>query len=423
MIRHNEEVTRVQRAMAGQAELEAVGCCLVDANAVDVLVGIVEPRHFGNDRARVVYEAILKLSSVGSFISAEEVAHLVSDKGVSADDLVKMLQCVPHGYHVDSYGRRVLEAWKRRQLRYEMAAAVTTSQESAADIDEVLQDTIRKLETTLENGATDEHDGHIEEHLLRLARTPTPQRFSTGIPNLDHVLSGGFTPGQLVCLGARPAVGKSALCGQIALSIATSGVPALLLSFEMSDFEMTKRFLAQSGASLADVESARRLAAQPLMSRAAGGWSIDRVECEVRRYVRKYGVKLVVVDYLSLVRPRDSRLQRYEQIGDISRSLKQLALRNEITVLAAQQLSRELEKRDDRRPRMSDFRESGSIEQDSDILLGLERAVRPDQGDITNATLCVMKHRQGTTGDLTLRFDPARTRFDELWPQAAGVIP
>jgi replicative DNA helicase len=124
-------------------------------------------------------------------------------------------------------------------------------------------------------------------------------------------------------------------------------------------------------------------------------------------------VKIVFVDYLSLVRPRDARLPRWEQVSDISRSLKLLALRNGLAVVAAQQLSRDIEKRQNRRPLMSDFRESGSIEQDSDILIGIDRPVRPDEGDRTQATLFLMKNRNGETGDLNLQFDPARTLFSE----------
>lgn len=414
MIRHSEDLRRVERAMGGEAELEAIGACLFEGSgAIDTLAGIVEPRHFHDDRARAVFEALLIRSGEGKSTSAESVAPLVKAHGVTADDLVEMMNAVPHGLHVDVHGKRVLEAWKRRQIRYTMTDAIAAARAPATDVDEVLQTAIGKLEAVLENGTSEADDGHIEDHLLRLANTPTLPRHPTGIRSLDGLLRGGLAPGQLICVGARPSVGKSAFCGQMALSIATGGVPALVLSLEMSGHEMTGRYLAQAGASLADTESSGRLAGCPLFVREAGGWSIDRIECEARRYARRYGVKLVVVDYLSLVRPRDGRLPRYEQVGEISRSLKQLALQNELIVVAAQQLSRDIEKREDRRPRMSDFRESGSIEQDSDILLGLDRAVTPDRGDIREARLIVMKHRGGSTGDLTLRFDPRRTLFTD----------
>lgn len=135
-------------------------------------------------------------------------------------------------------------------------------------------------------------------------------------------------------------------------------------------------------------------------------------------YGRRHRVKLLIVDYLSLVRARDARLPRYEQVADISRSLKLLALRTGMAVVAAQQLSREIEKRQNRRPLMSDFRESGSIEQDSDVLIGLDRPVRPDEGNRTDAQLFLMKNRHGETANLQLCFDPMRTLFTETaaWP-------
>lgn len=120
-----------------------------------------------------------------------------------------------------------------------------------------------------------------------------------------------------------------------------------------------------------------------------------------------------MVDYLSLVQPRDKRLPRWEQVSDISRSLKMLALQTDSVVIAAQQLSRDIEKRESKRPRMSDFRESGSIEQDSDILLALERPVRVDEGDVTDAVLHILKNRNGDTGELSLRFTPKRKLFTD----------
>ena len=111
------------------------------------------------------------------------------------------------------------------------------------------------------------------------------------------------------------------------------------------------------------------------------------------------------------LRPRDRRLPRHEQVADISRSLKQLALTTGLVVIAPQQLSREIEKRDDKRPRMSDFQESGAVEQDADVLIGLDRATRSGEGDVTKARLHLMKNRAGETGTLPLKYIPNRTLF------------
>ncbi|MDA0591245.1 MAG: hypothetical protein O3C17_24960, partial [Planctomycetota bacterium] len=202
-------------------------------------------------------------------------------------------------------------------------------------------------------------------------------------------------------------------------SAARAGVPVLLLSLEMTGQEMTDRCSRQAGVRTHDdIDELNALAGLPLFIREAAGWTIDRLEAEARRYSRRHGAKLLIVDYLSLVRARDARLPRYEQVADISRSLKLLALRTGLAVVAAQQLSREIEKRQNRKPMMSDFRESGSIEQDSDVLIGLDRPVRPDEGDRTQSQLFLMKNRHGETGNLRLCFDPVRTLFTEssAWP-------
>lgn len=272
---------------------------------------------------------------------------------------------------------------------------------------------VSQIEKLLD-GDTTESDGHIAEHMLAATDEHPTERIATGLSDLNALLDGGFVPGQLVIDGARPSVGKTAFSSGLALSAARAGVPVLFLSLEMTGREMTKRIQRQFGITQLDhVDGQNRLAALPLFVREAAGWSIDQVECEARRYARRHNVEVLFVDYLSLVRPRDARLPRHEQVADISRSLKLLAMKTGLVVVAAQQLSREIEHRKDRRPLYSDFRESGSIEQDADVLIGIDRPVRPDEGDITKGRLFLMKSRNGPTGNLDMEFDPERTLFSQ----------
>lgn len=411
-------VERLQRAAKGEAEFELIGSLLLNGDAIDDVAGMIRPEHIANAALRAVYGVLVQLRREDRPTSAEAVAgELGCEEGI-VDALHNSMELVPHGFHAEHFARLVKAGWQRRSFGHQVTGTAKNLKLPDRSVDEVLNDHIRRIEKLLDDEA-DETDGHISDHLLAAQTEKPVERFTTGLADLDTLLDGGFGAGQLASIGARPSVGKTAFCSGVALSAARAGVPVLFLSFEMTGREMTGRCSRQAGVkSPDDFRELNELAGLPLYIREAAGWSIDRIEAEARRYSRRHGVKILIVDYLSLVRARDARLPRYEQVADLSRSLKLLALRIGVAVVAAQQLSREIEKRQNRRPLMSDFRESGSIEQDADVLIGLDRPVRPDEGDRTEATLYLMKNRHGETGNLPLCFDPARTLFTGVssWP-------
>ena len=416
MFGSNEE--RLRRAATGQAESEMIGSLLIDGTQIDEIGQLIRLEHFASESLRAVYDVLLRLRREDRPTTAEVVAAELGAVDGHVDELVRAMNLVPHGLHADHHARRVVEDFKRRTFRQAMTEANQELTRVDRSADEVLSSHVSRIEALLD-GEAQESDGHISDHLLNAVDSVPVERITTGMTDFDTLLDGGFVPGQLVCVGARPSVGKTAFCSGVALSAAQAGAATLFLSFEMTEREMTGRIQRQFGIHrLDDLDAVNSLAGWPLFVREAAGWSIDRLECEVRRYARRHDVKIVFVDYLSLVRSRDARLPRHEQVADISRSLKMLALKSGLAVVAAQQLSRNIEKRTDRRPLMSDFRESGSIEQDSDILIGIDRPVRPDEGERTEAKLYLMKHRNGETGNLNLSFDPQRTLFGEsrAWP-------
>lgn len=311
----------------------------------------------------------------------------------------------------------MLAGWQSRSFAQAVADTAFELEQADHAPDEVINRHCRRIERLLDS-ETPDNDGKLEDHLLSMDEEGV-ERFTSGVSELDLLMDGGFGAGQLTGVGARPSVGRTVFCSGAALAAARSGIPVLFLSFEMTGREMAKRLCDQFGiAGHHDVEPLNELAEFPLYIREAAGWTIDRVEAEARRYNRRHGVKVLFVDYLSLVRARDARLPRYEQVADISRSLKLLALRTGLAVVAAQQLNREIERRQSRRPMMSDFRESGSVEQDADVLIGLDRPVRPDEGDQKAGRLFLMKNRHGETGNLPLHFDLSRRLFSspERWP-------
>ncbi|MDA0284786.1 MAG: AAA family ATPase, partial [Planctomycetota bacterium] len=386
---HDVTGERLHRAAKGEAEFELIGSLLLNGDGIDDVAAMVRPEYFASERLRDIYSVLLRLRRDDRPTTAEAVAaELGCGEGI-VDALHNSMELLPHGLHAEHFARRVKAGWQRRSFGYLMNDTQAELARPDRSPDDVLNHHVRHVEQLLDDEAGDD-DGHISDHLLTM-RTESVERFTTGLADLDTLLDGGFGAGQLVCIGARPSVGKTAFCSGVALSAARAGVPVLLLSLEMTGQEMTGRCSRQAGVRTHDdTDELNALAGLPLYIREAAGWTIDRIEAEARRYSRRHGVKAVFVDYLSLVWARDARLPRYEQVADISRSLKLLALRTGLAVVAAQQLSREIEKRQNRKPMMSDFRESGSIEQDSDVLIGLDRPVRPDEGDRTQSQLFLM---------------------------------
>ena len=301
---------------------------------------------------------------------------------------------------------------------YHVAHEETTSE--LTRLDEILHDEIDKLEALSEAG---------------VALTGTP----SGFKDLDN-LTGGFQPGNLIVLAARPAMGKSALALNIAqnatLGKGTEGrgpVPVALFSLEMSRVEIAHRMLGAeakiSGDALrkGQVKSdwrrvllaSEKLSKAPLWIDDSSDLGIHELRAKVRRLKsREPELGLVIVDYLQLMRPEDSRENRVLQIGTISRGLKLLAMELKMPVIALSQLSRRLEERTDKRPMLSDLRESGSIEQDADVVMFIYRESVYDKDDdqedapaADEAELIVGKHRNGPIGNIKLIWQANFARF------------
>jgi len=250
-----------------------------------------------------------------------------------------------------------------------------------------------------------------------------PGGLMTGLAPLDALL-GGLRPGTLTVVAARPSVGKSAVATCLAANMARDGRPVLVASLEMSAEELAVRVLsAESGvegrfvhAAELDAVGARRLLAArdalrpwPLVFDDAARQSLAHLGAACRRVKRRSGLACVFVDYLQLVEPEDKRANRNAQVGGISRGLKALARELGVPVVALAQLNREAESRPGGKPRLSDLRDSGEIEQDGDAVVLLHR--RPDASGMLDFE--VAKQRNGPLGEFSVRFDRPRMRLGD----------
>ena len=263
----------------------------------------------------------------------------------------------------------------------------------------------------------------------------------SGLADLDH-MTAGFQPGELIILAARPSMGKTALAINIAVRASLSQrVPCLIFSLEMSAKSLVERMLCGDGnldshhlrvGRLGGTEwrqlhsSAERIAQAPITLNEDGGIRMAQIRAICRRWrtnpvdfpVGTKALGLVVVDYLQLMDGDSAgrgEQNRVQEITRITRAMKALAKELQVPVLLLSQLNRSLESRQDKRPIMSDLRESGAIEQDADVILFVHRESQFDRdASDTGAELIVAKHRNGRTGTIDLHFAPASTRFDSV---------
>jgi replicative DNA helicase len=271
---------------------------------------------------------------------------------------------------------------------------------------------------------------------------------STGLRDLDAKL-GGLVPSELVVLAGRPGMGKSALAGNIAYAVAASGTPVGFFTVEMSAQQIALRFLAEAARVSSHrmrrgdfspeafdkiLECAQKIHEAPIYFDETGGISISQLTARARRWKRQRNIGLLVVDYLQLMsggKRKDA--SRVWEVSEITASLKALAKDLSIPVLALSQLSRQVENRDDKRPQLADLRESGSIEQDADVVMFIYREdyylerVAPKEGTPAHAEwenamaavsgkaeIIIGKQRHGPTGTVTVQFNPAYTKFNDL---------
>lgn len=347
----------------------------------------------------------------------------------------------PSAANAGRYAQLVVD----KALERELVAASDRIQAIAAGVGS----TVEKLAAAqsaimaVTEGAEPKKPKSIREVLVRAAAAierrgdGTENAMSTGFMALDAKLSGGFRRGNLIIIAGRPGMGKTALAGGIAYNTVLAGVPTLFLSMEMGDTELADRLIAIAGRVPLDdilagnmkgdagdriLAGTARLQELPLVIDEQGGLTFFDIASKARSVKRQHGLGLLIIDYLQLASGDGDT--RNTQIEGITRGLKALAKELEIPIIALSQLSRNCESRPNKRPMLSDLRESGAIEQDADTVLMCYRDeyYHPDSSDAGTAEIIVAKNRQGSTGMARLAYIANQTRFETLdrdWRPAA----
>ncbi len=425
-----------------QAERAVLGALLLDEEAIIRVVDFLRGQHFYDPRHRIIYENIAELFEQRKSIDVLTLTNILKKKkqlkkigGVTY--LSDLVNSVPSASHIEEYGHIV----KEKSVRRGLISVGSYLNELAFNEEEKLDKLLDSAEQRL-FGVTEEsiekdfvHVSKLLEQAYEKAEDADKnkdkvQGIKSGYKLLDSIL-GGFQRSDLVILAARPSVGKTSLALDMARHMATREKKNVgFFSLEMSNMQLMDRILAmQVNANLWDLRMGRlpdeafeRLAdAMGVLSESGlyiddtPGLHIMEMRTKARRIMAEHKLDIIMVDYLQLMqgRTRDNRVQ---EVSEISMFLKNLARELDIPVLALSQLSRAVESRTTRIPQLSDLRESGSLEQDADVVMFIHREelYNPETDRKGVADLIISKHRNGPTGQVELYFVKEQARFREL---------
>lgn len=407
-------------------ERSVLGGCLLDPSQLDGIPSL-RPEDFYLDGHRDAYTVLRALRDAGQPITTSTVCDELEARGWlervgGLSGVVSWSEAAATGatvrYHAERVHRAAAQRWDRlagEAMRAVMTRPGRTSEQRLAEVRAlVAQREARAWAPTAARPVADE----LGAWLRRSGRPAVPP-VSLGIPALDHYVAGGLRPGELAIIGGRPGVGKTAFVLALA---GRATVPTLVFSLEMGGSALFERWLAAeasvplSAVRAPDVRSASyeravaaagRVAERPVWVDDTASLSIAALGSRARALHATAGLRLVIVDYLQLVRGERGESRAWE-VASVTQGLKALARELGLPVVAACQLNRQAEGRGGESPRLSDLRESGAIEQDADVVILLHRPAEP-AGAPTAAQ--VAKNRNGETGRTSLEFDPVRVSF------------
>ena len=424
------------------AERALLGSIMTRPDVIYDVVDIVSGKSFYSDRHKIIYETMLELFSKSQPIDLLSMASRLKEKELLERAggnlyLTELLGSVPSAANAKHYAEIVQRKFMMRQLIMAAENITSLGYDEAQDMAEVLDRAEKQIFEVSNSSFTHkfielkEALGEAWERLDRLHKSKDNLRgLPTGFPELDNKLS-GLQKSDLIILAARPSMGKTALALDIARQTAVNHQNTVgIFSLEMSSQQLVDRMLAsearvdawklRTGRLSVETEfeqirdSLDRLSKAPIFIDDQPGSNILKMRSVARRLKSEKKLSLIIVDYLQLMIPTNARASdnMVQQVTEISRSLKTLARELDIPVLALSQLSRAVEQRGGK-PRLSDLRDSGSIEQDADVVMFIHREDKyKENSEKPNiAEILIEKHRNGPTGKVELYFDDKKATF------------
>ena len=435
------------------AEQSVLGAIFIDEGKLVFVREYIEAEDFFKHAHRLIFAAMVALSERNEAIDATTMRNYLANHGDleaigGLGYLAEVINSVPTSANAEYYAKIVAEKSNLRKLIDRLTDSVNQAYEGADDADTIIANAEKAL-IDVSEGASRSGFKRIDDVLnlnfenleARSQQTSDITGIASGYPALDNMTT-GFHEEELIILAARPAVGKTAFALNVAQNIGTKlGLTVAIFSLEMGAESLVDRMLAAEGVinsrsirtgQLTDEEWQKLMIAQSNLARASiyiddtPGIRITEIRSRARKLAQETGnLGLVLIDYLQLI-TGNGRESRQQEVSEISRQLKILAKELKVPVIALSQLSRSIEQRQDKKPMLSDLRESGSIEQDADIVAFLHREDyyhnEEEAGGIPNNTVEVIieKNRSGARGSVELMFQKEYNKFSSISKREEG---
>jgi len=425
-----------------EAEQSLIGSMLIDKDAVIAVSGWLLPEHFYEERNGIIYANILELFNEALPIDLITLSDVLKKKKQltkigGRTYLADLVAMVPTSAHAEEYGGIVKESATRRGLISASRDITELAFNETIKIDRVMDESEKRIFDVAQSGIRSNFV-HIKDLLKeafeRAERADNDEAYlgiSTGFKDLDELL-GGFQKSDLVIIAARPSVGKTSLALDMMRHAAmVEKKTVVFFSLEMSQTQIMDRLIGmQSGIPFWEIRTGR-LTDKKLMKLAdtmgefgdtniyiddQAGQHINSIRTKARRLKLEHGLDIIFVDYLQLMHGSSTESRTLE-VSEISQGLKNIAKELDVPVIALSQLNRAVEQRQGRRPQLSDLRESGSIEQDADVVMFIDREEtwNPDTENKGTGDLSIAKHRNGPTGNIKLAFVAEIASFRNLY--------
>ncbi|WP_293878198.1 replicative DNA helicase [uncultured Brevibacterium sp.] len=426
------------------AETSVLGSMMLSKDAIADVVENLRGEDFYKPAHETIYDVILDLYASGEPADAVTVSNALSKSGDlarigGAAYLHTLIQSVPTSANAIFYAEIVRELALLRRLVTAGTRIVQMGYDAQGDTDDLINRAQSEIYQVTERRSSEDYvrlSEVLQPTVEEIERSGSHDGDTAGVPTgfyeFDE-LTNGLHPGQMIVIAARPGVGKSTLALDFARSAAIHHEQTtVIFSLEMGRIELTTRLLsAESGIPLQKLRQGKldderdwttlantmgKINDAPLFIDDSPNMALTEIRAKCRRLKQQHDLKMVVIDYLQLMTSGKRVESRQQEVSEFSRSLKLLAKELEVPVIALSQLNRSAEQRNDKRPMVSDLRESGSIEQDADMVLLIHREDMYDKESphAGEAVIMVAKHRNGPTGEITVAFQGARSRFANM---------
>lgn len=439
----DEALIKKTQPFSAEAERAVVSSMLLDKDAITTASEILVGEDFYQPQYATLFETMVELHNEGKPVDLVTLPDRLEEKDVppelaSVDFMRNLFSAVPNSANVKHHAQIVKDKAVLRRLIKVTEGITNACYLGNEPVEDILADTEKQIFHLLQNRSGGDYvsikDVVIQavESVERAAKTAgRVTGLSSGFYDLDYKTA-GFHPSQLILVAARPAMGKTAFVLNIAEHVAVKEkIPTVVFSLEMSKEELCKRILsmhskvdaqAMRTGELKDddwykmVESAKDVGESGLILDDTPGINISELRSKCRKYKLEHNIGLIIIDYLQLMSGGKRAESRQQEISEISRSLKSLARELEVPVIALSQLSRAVEQRPDKRPMLSDLRESGAIEQDADVVMFIYRDdyYNKDSEEAGISEIIIGKQRSGPTGTVKLAWLGQYTKFANL---------